>query len=270
MVDLEAAIGFVVARGDTVERARLGWLRSQKPPLADVINKAESGQTTEGGWPAYDGAGVASIDATCFHLAELDDLGALERPAAAKALSWIAGRQREDGTWEEDESLADVAPPWARPGDPEARLYLTMNAAFWLAVTAPPRGYGLEPVEWEYGDAVTRAGQVFKDSLQPGGSWPSFLVTGWLGCSVLYHLGWFYESAQVQVTLAERMPTMSAADTAWLAAALRRVGMSPDDWVLQAARKRLAETQRSDGGWESDDGDAFDVHTTLLAIRALR
>jgi hypothetical protein len=46
--------------------------------------------------------------------------------------------------------------------------------------------------------------------------------------------------------------------------------MSHEDWLLAAARKRLTETQRSDGGWSSDDGDAFDVHTTLTAIRALR
>ena len=51
---------------------------------------------------------------------------------------------------------------------------------------------------------------------------------------------------------------------------MRRVGMSSDDWLLTAARKRLTETQRSDGGWPSDDGPAFDVHTTLTAIRALR
>ena len=29
------------------------------------------------------------------------------------------------------------------------------------------------------------------------------------------------------------------------------------------------ETQRRDGGWASDDGQAFDVHTTLTAIRAV-
>ena len=87
---------------------------------------------------------------------------------------------------------------------------------------------------------------------------------------MLFHLGWFYESAQIQVALADRVPEMTPADTASLYAALRRVGMSPDDWLLSAARRRLHETQRSDGGWESDDGVQFNVHTTLTAIRALR
>src|SRR5215471_3401097 len=107
MVDIDGAIGFVVAHGDQVDRARLSWLRSGTAPQADVLEKAEMGQAPEGGWPAFWGGGMASIDATCFRLAELDDLGALERPAARRAMTWLASRQRPDGTWEEDESLAD-------------------------------------------------------------------------------------------------------------------------------------------------------------------
>src|SRR5689334_7491753 len=115
---MDGAIGFVVAHGDRVERARLSWLRSGMAPHADVLARAEMAQTDAGGWTAFSAADVPSIDATCFRLAELDDLGALDRPAARKALAWLERRQRPDGTWEEDESLADVAPPWAQPGDP--------------------------------------------------------------------------------------------------------------------------------------------------------
>jgi hypothetical protein len=106
--------------------------------------------------------------------------------------------------------------------------------------------------------------------MREDGSWPSYLVAGWLGGALLFQAGIFYESAQIQVILADRVPDMTPADVASLMAAMRRVGMSIDDWLLVAARKRLTETQRSDGGWPSDDGDAFDVHTTLTAIRALR
>jgi hypothetical protein len=265
MVDLDAAIGYVVAHGDVVDRARLAWLRTGQAPPADVLEKAEVGQASTGGWPAYWGAHVASVDATCFRLAELDDLAAIDRPAARKALAWLGRSQRPDGMWEEDESLAGIAPPWAQPGDDEARLFLTTNAAFWLVVGGPERGD-----EDEHAARIARAAEAFRASLRPDGSWPSFLVTGWLGCAILYHLGWFYESAQIQVALADRVPGMTAADTAGLLSSLRRVGMSTEDWLLSAARKRLSETQRSDGGWPSDDGDQFNVHTTLTAIRALR
>jgi hypothetical protein len=275
MVDLDAAIGYVVAHGDAVDRARLSWLCAGVAPPEDLLDKAEMGQARSGGWPAFWGGDIASIDATCFRLAELDDLGALDRPAARRAVEWIASRQRPDGMWEEDESLAASAPVWARPGDPEARLYLTTTAAFWLTVAGPGidparQHYGPRPEDNEHAALVARSAEAFRASLRPDGSWPSYLATGWLGAAVLYHLGWFYEAAQIQVILAERVPGMSPADCAGMAAALRRVGMSLDDWLLVAAKRRLSETQRRDGGWPSDDGDAFNVHTTLAGIRALR
>jgi hypothetical protein len=267
MADIDGAIGYVVAHGDAVDRARLSWLRSGLAPPPEVLAKVELGQAPAGGWPAFWAGDVASVDATCFRLAELDDLGALDREPARAALDWLAARQLPDGRWEEDGSLADTAPVWARPGDPEARLYLTATAGFWLAVAQSDREDG---GPGPHAEVVARATQAFRAAIREDGSWPSYLAAGWLGAALLYHAGWFYEAAQIQVLLAERVPDMSPADVAWLAAAFRRVGMSGDDWLLAAARKRLTETQRSDGGWPSDDGPAFDVHTTLTAIRALR
>lgn len=258
MVDLDAAIGFVVAKGDPVERARLSYLRTGALPGEDVLGTAEAGQALVGGWPAFYSGRVPSVDATCFRLAVLDDLGALARQPARSALHWLASRQRPDGTWQEDETLAPDAPPWAQPGDPEATLYLTANAAFWLAVAG------------DYSEIVQRAAEVISESLASDGTWPSYLVTGWLGAAVLHRQEMFYESARMQVVLTDRLPDISASDTAWLAAALRRAGVSNDDWTLAAARRRLAETQRSDGGWTSDDGDAFEVNVALQAIRACR
>jgi hypothetical protein len=268
MVDIDAAVGFVVARGDAVDRARLSSLRSSVSPPEDVIANVEAGQLANGGWPAGD-LTVASIDATCFRLAEIDDLNGLGRPAAKRALTFLANRQRLDGSWEEDQALAESAPPWARPGDPEARFYLTANAAFWLSVASI--GGAVEPAldPPPYDTQLTRAAQAIRDALDDSGAWPGFLISGWLAAAVLHRTEWFYESARIQFTLAERVDTMSAADVAWMLAALRRVGAGTDESLMAAARRRLDETQRSDGAWPSDDAPAFDVHTTLTALRAL-
>jgi hypothetical protein len=270
---MDRAIGFVVAHGDAVDRARLQWLRTGAAPAPDVLATAEFGQTADGGWPATWGAGMGSVDATCFRLSELDDLGALGRPAARRALDWLVTRQRPDGTWEEDESLAAEAPPWARPGDPEARFYLTANAGFWMTVAgldARPAGPLDTRVGGAYAGVVHAAAQAVAGQIRPDGTWPSFLAAGWLGAAVLHGRGMFHESARIQVVLARRVPELSPSDLAWMASTLRRVGVAPDNWLLEAARRRLAETQRSDGGWPSDDGEAFDVHVTLAAIRACR
>ena len=258
MVDIDAAIGYVVARGDAVDRARLSFLRTGMAPSEEIIHHVEVGQTAAGGWPAQWGGDVPSVDATCFRLAELDDLNALGRPVATRALDWLVGRQRLDGFWEEDAALAEAAPPWARPGDPEARFYLTASAAFWLAVASTER----------YEVALTRAAQALRDALDDG-TWPGFLVSGWLAGAVLHVTEYFYEAARIFLLLGQRVATMSAADTASMTAALRRVGVAADDPLMVAARQRLSQMQRPDGGWPSDDS-TFDVQVTLNALRALR
>jgi hypothetical protein len=272
VVDIDAAIGYVVAHGDPVERARLSYLRTGATPAQQVLDRIGAMQTRSGGWPASGDGTVASVDATCFRLAEIDDLGALHTPVAASALGWLAGVQRPDGTWEEDQSLAAEAPPWAMPGDPEAQLYLTAVAGFWLALAdagkrprfAPPDGSG------PYAAMVRTAAQFVVGRLLPDGTWPSFLATGWYAAGLLHDQGNYYEAARVQYVLGDRLPGMSPADVASMAATLRRIGTGDDYWLLDAARKRLGETQRSDGGWDSDEGPIFDVHATLTAIRACR
>lgn len=269
MVDIDAAIGFVVARGDAVDRARLSFLRTGMTPAEEICANLEAGQAPDGGWSAQGGGPVASIDATCFRLAEIDDLHGLGRPAARRALDWLAGRQHLDGTWEEDPVLYDSAPPWAKPGDPEATFYLTANAAFTLAIAAAdanPEALTAPPYEV----VLSRAARAILDALDENGVWPGFLISGWHAAAVLHRTEWFYESARMMVVLGDRVATMSAADAAWMLAALRRAGISLDDPLLAAARRRLDETQRSDGAWPSDDAPAFDVHTTLTALRALR
>ncbi|MFG1896834.1 prenyltransferase/squalene oxidase repeat-containing protein [Micromonospora zamorensis] len=273
VVDLEAAIGFVVAHGDAVERARLSWLRNGTAVPPELLETAEIGQSSDGGWPATWGGAMASIDATCFRLAELDDLGALGRPAARRALDWLASRQQADGSWDEDVSLADSAPEWARPGDPEAGFLQSANAGFWLTVAgldARASGPLDHRVGGAYAGVVQAAAHSLAARLRPDGSWPSYLAAGWLSAAVLHRQEMFQESARIQVVLAERMPKMSPGDVAWLASTLRRAGIDPQDWIMVRALRRLTETQRSDGGWESDDGHQFDVHATLAAIRAAR
>jgi hypothetical protein len=270
---MDAAIGYVVAQGDAVDRARLAWLRTGSQPPEDILASVEVGAAPGGGWPALLGTDVASIDATCFRLSELDDLAGLGRPSARRALDWLAVRQRPDGTWEEDPSLAEHAPPWATPGDPEARFYLTTNVAFWITVgglDARPAGPRDHRVGGAYAGVLHGAAKAIAEGIRPDGTWPSYLAAGWLAAAVLYRQEIFTEYARIQSVLTDRLGTMSPGDVASLAATLRRVDVGRHNELFVAAGRRLTITQRSDGGWDSDDGPAFDVHTTLKVIRACR
>jgi hypothetical protein len=154
------------------------------------------------------------------------------------------------------------------PGDPEATLYLTSLAGFWMTVAEIELHPHLD-VPARYGDHLAAAAAAFVAQLQPDGTWPSFLAAGWHAAGLLHGRQYFYESARVQLVLGDRLPDMSPADIASMAAALRRVNLG-DDWLLQSARKRLGETQRTDGGWDSAEGPIFDVNTTLTVLRACR
>lgn len=267
MIDIDAAIGYVVAHGDPVERARLSHLRTGQPAPAEAVERIAEGQMAAGGWSASAEGDIPSIDATCYRLAELDGIGALNSPVGVQALQWLAAAQRGDGTWQEHESLADEAPAWALPGDPEATLYQTSVAGFWLTAASVE----IDPYQTRspWSEVLRSAAGWVVTQVRPDGTWPSFLAAGWHAAVLLHQQQFYYESARMQQILGDRLPDMSPADVASMATALRRVNLA-DDWLLQSARKRLAQTQRVDGGWDSNEGPLFDVNTTLTALRAFR
>src|SRR5579884_3290680 len=136
MGNRERAIAFVQARGDARELARLRYLLAGAPAPPDVVADLTAGQRPDGGWPPFWAPDASSLDATCFHLAQAEQLGVpTEHPPVARAVDFLRGCQDAAGAWEEDAALREVAPPWARPGDPAAQLYLTANCGFWVAVS---------------------------------------------------------------------------------------------------------------------------------------
>ncbi len=218
--------------------------------------------TADGGWPAFWGGDVASIDATCFRLAELDDLGALEpaRPRGGRCAGWRP-RSGPTACWEEDAVAGRRRPAVGAAGRPRGALYLTANAAFWLAVGGPSAEERRPPEPSSTDTRRTRHPGGRDDSehaarssgrrgvprgLRPDGTWPSFLVSGWLGGAVLLPhrlvLRVGADPGRARRTGAGRCPRPTS--RRWLAA-LRRVGMSDEDSLLAAARRRLAETQRT-------------------------
>ena len=181
-------------------------------------------------------------------------------PPPASALAWLAvgsGRTapgRRTSRW----------PPRRRrgrcPATRRRRLYLTADAGFWLdrrrarrpgrRAARPPRGRRRTRA---WSPRRRRRSPARCGRTAPGRrSWPP---AGW-AAALLHRQEFFYESARMQLVLGDRLPEMSPADVAWMAAALRRVGLAATTGCWCARARRLAETQRSDGGWDSDDGAA--------------
>lgn len=255
----QTAIDYVQERGTAVEQARLRYLLHGESAPTDVREQFERGQRGDGGWSPPWAAEYSSVDATCFQLAQADQLGFDRRsPLFIDAVRFLAERQRADGYWEEEADVADAAPPWAQPSETAARLYLTANCGFWTAVT------GLVPT------AARDAAAYLSYHLRANGELPSFLQTHWLAAALWQQRGLVDEAAKSLGYLAGQAGDLSAGNLAWMIVALREGGVPAADAAIGAALDRLLALRDPDGHWPTDEGIENSVHVTIEALKALQ
>lgn len=257
--DLQPAIDFVLRSGTPVEKAQLRYRLNAEPMPDDVREQFARSQRGDGGWAPFWQPDYSSLDATCYQLAQLEQLGAGMRSLMViDAVRFLAERQALDGSWAEDQAVADDAPVWAKPGDPAAGLYVTANCAFWMAVT------GLVP------SAAHDAATYLSFHLNEDGALPSFPHAHWLAAAVWRHQGMDDEGGKSLANLRQRVPELSAGNLAWMILALRQGGVPAGDDVVVSAVERLIELRPPDGPWPADEGSDNAAHATVEAIRALQ
>lgn len=253
----ERAFHFVTAQASPVEQARLENLRFGRRLSPEVTTAMLAGQRADGGWEPFWARDYSSLDATCYRLAQVEQLGLdAAHPAMAAAAHFLAGRQQPDGSWEEDAVLAEQAPPWVQPGELASLLYLTANCGFWLAVLATDS------------PAASRAADFLQAQVSADGRLPSFLHAHWLGGALLQRLG--RPAEPIFAFLLQRVEGLEASNLAWLLLALHLGGVPAGHDLVQASASRLESMQAEDGGWHNPEEPNFDVHVTLEALRALR
>ena len=253
----ESAVAFIQTHGNVIEKARLGVMRGDDALVAQALRALSAGQRPDGGWAPFWAPCAPSVDATCYALAQAEQMGLHREPFALRAAGFLAARQRSDGSFEEEAALAPLAPPWALPGDMKARVYLTANAAYWLQVVGGAPREVAKAVDW-------LDGIVLED-----GRLPSFLHAHWLTAGLLFGAGRAAAAGRIMGFLCGRLEDLDAGNLAWLAVALRLAGVAADTELLVRARARLSTLQSGDGRWPGEDGEGQDVHTTLEALRAL-
>ena len=260
--NIRQAAEFVRRRGAPADIARLSFALDGAPVTDDVKRDVVAGQRPDGGWAPFWAAEYSSLDATCFRLAQAEQLGidAADDPTR-RAIAFLVGRQQTDGWWEEDATVARLAPPWAAPGAKESRAYLTANCGFWVAAL------GVLSNERE---AARRAAEALAGAITPDGELPGFAHTTWLAGG-LFHLTGADDLAGRMEARLERFIRggLPASSLTWLLSALRIAKVSPSADVARHAASQLITQQRLDGGWPSEDGPDRDVHVTLEAIRSL-
>jgi hypothetical protein len=256
-MDFEKAVQFVKKNGDDVEQARLDFILENKPPSQHVIASLFEYQRPDGGWAPFWAENYSSLDATCYRLAQAGQLGITELESAVRrAVNFLAQRQSSDGSWEEDRKAADSAPPWAKPGDLSAKLYLTANCGLWLSLLDNPD------------NKASKAAEYLQTHLDHDGHLPGFLHTQWLAGGLWYKLNW-QASRRILDYLSSRINDLAASNLAWLITTLSAAGVSTNHPLVEQAASLLERVQLDDGYWESEDGPERNVHSTLEALRSL-
>lgn len=258
-MNLQSAMAFVSNRADAAEQARLRYLLAQERPSRDAVSALLAGQRDDGGWPPFWASNYSSLDATCFRLAQAEQMGISPSEAAiARAVRFLAGRQHADGYWEEDASVASVAPPWAKPGEVSARLYLTANCGFWMAMLDGP------------GESALRAADFLQTHLSEDGRLPAFLHAHWLAGGLWYRVSRYEPAERVFRHLDSRLSDLAIGNLAWLITTLCVAGVPAGHRLVGTAAELLVQNQGLDGRWPSEDGPDQDVHSTLESMHALR
>jgi hypothetical protein len=257
-LNLEKAVAFVRNTGNEVEQARLRYILANEHPTPQVVAQLFAEQRPDGGWSPLWAKDYSSLDATCFRLAQAEQMGLTESdPAVIRAVHFLAQRQSPEGSWEEDKSVANDAPAWAKPGDLSAKFYLTANCGFWLALLG---NSNMESV---------KAADYLQTHLHKDGYMPGFLHTHWLAGGLWKKLSRQEPAERMFEYLGKRINDLAVSNLSWLITTAIAAGVTPNHPLIIIATSLLEEGQQTNGGWLSEDGAIQDVHSTLEALRAL-
>ncbi len=265
-VDVDLSVAFIQAHGTEFDRVRLDLLLENGPLLSpEQQQRFFAGQRDDGGWPAFWAPDYSSVDATCYRFAQAESMWmGFAGPNMVRAAAFLRSRQGQDGSWEEDGAVHELAPPWARPGELAPRLYLTANCGWWLA-NATLRGIFVST-----DPTAQRAGTYLAQHVREDGSLPSFLHAHWLAGGLWMRLGRADLAARVLDYLATRMnDDVPSSSLAWILTTLAGLGVSPDHPLIQRVTTLLLSQQRADGSWASEDGPDRDPYATVEALRGL-
>jgi hypothetical protein len=250
---------YIEKYGSAVEKARLAFLLMGTTPSNNVIKDFFSGQCDDGGWPAKWSHGHSSLDATCFRLAQAEQLGlTLEQKPIELAIRYLVRRQSLDGSWEESESLASWAPEYLKPGTLEPRLYLAANCGFWVAYYS-----GRD-------NSVPRAMGFLMRYLEENGCLPSTPQANWMSAGLWLRMRRYEVADKVVTACRDHMDGLPTSSLAWMGVTLIISRIRQKNPIIKKTADKLLALRKPGDYWESEDGKDWNCHTTIEAIRVLK
>lgn len=263
-LDSSKYVSFIEENGTDLEKARFRQLIYGIRPEPGVVQPLLELQNDDGGFPCKMTRGnPSSVNDTLRAVWWLAELGMIESPAASRAFGYLFAIQKEDGGWDEIAAAAQYgAPPWASPGDPRARLYLTAQTARWLALG----GHKTHP-------AFQKALDFLRAHRDETGRFHGFLHTTWIATSVFVMAGDEYAdvvAGGLRALMARPFSKWVDSQISWALEVLGKAGLPQEEPFVEQGLAELLHRQEVNGRWVSEDGEAYTVVATIGALNALK
>jgi len=250
---------YIEKHGNPVEKARLAFLLKGTPPSREVVSELFADQCEDGGWPAKWSHNTSSLDATCFRLAQAEQLGLT---TAAKqiqtALRFLVRRQSLDGSWDEESRIAQWTPSYLKPGKIESRLYLAANCGFWVAYFS-----GRD-------NSVPRAMGFLMRYLEESGCLPATPQANWMSAGLWLRMRRYEVAEKVITSCQGHMDDLPASSLAWMGVTLIIGRIRQKNPLIKRVAEKLLTMRQPGDYWECEDGKDRNCHTTIEAIRVLK
>jgi hypothetical protein len=109
IMDLSKSIKFVESNSTSpFDLVRLKYILYRALPKNDELNEIITTQRSDGSWSPFWAHGRSSLDATCYRLALLEQVGIKNHLAIEHAIKFLLSQMNEHGYFEEDSSLSEV------------------------------------------------------------------------------------------------------------------------------------------------------------------
>jgi len=265
MLDIQRAVAFVEANGKTLERYRLRFLlgtqRNDEIPLKHFTNL----QNRDGGFPHKDMKGLTScVNDTNNNLHLMHELELAKSDVCRKTVEYLSKIQRDDGSWNENDSIRHYNPPiWDRPDNPNTALWLTADIANVLI-----------QLDCKDSTAIQKAVTFLLNNRDKNGKFAGPLHSTWISVGIFGQLEQNYssvvkEALNVIESNFEKLRD-GAGDFAWSLECFYAGGIPKENLLVKRCIEELKGLQQENGSWKSADGEEYTVSTTLSALRVLK
>jgi hypothetical protein len=263
-VNADISLSFVTTNGTDLEKARLQTILFGSDPEPHVLDGFNRLQNADGGFPCRLQAGKpSSLERTHLALWWLEELDRSSSTEVDRAIDFIADKQSNDGSWDEDLALPrQYLPPWIIPGDLLTRLYLTAYSVYWLGAS----GHQEHP-------AFNKGLNFLVEFQDDAGEFIGYLHTTWLATSAFIMAGDQYAVRAKRGMLALMNRPLSdyeASQLAWLLNSFKTAGISRGHHVATHFLIKLRQLRRQNGSWASEDGDMHAVDSTIESLRVFK